>query len=140
MLRTKESVLFSTWIISLIATLGSLFISEVMRYEPCELCWYQRILMYPLFIFTTICLIKKEYSSRLYTIVMCVAGIVLSGYHYLIQKVPFLHEKNSFCGRIPCNGEYINFFGFITIPFLALLSFVLILILNTVIFNKVRVK
>ena len=29
------------------ATLGSLFYSEIAGFEPCKLCWFQRIFMYP---------------------------------------------------------------------------------------------
>ena len=136
----SEIILFLTWIISLIATSGSLFFSEVMDYEPCKLCWFQRIFMYPLFIFTTLALIKKESIPKIYILVMSGVGMLISGYHYLIQKAPFFRESNAFCGKTPCNAEYINMFGFITIPFLALIAFTTILILNVGLNNKAKVK
>ena len=43
---TAHAVLFS-FIIATAATLGSLFYSEIAGYEPCKLCWFERIFMYP---------------------------------------------------------------------------------------------
>ncbi|WP_082321816.1 disulfide bond formation protein B [Variovorax paradoxus] len=36
------------FLVAFASTLGSLFFSEVMKLEPCVLCWYQRIAMFPL--------------------------------------------------------------------------------------------
>lgn len=131
-----ENALFLTWVISLIATLGSLFFSEILHYEPCKLCWFQRIFMYPLVFITTISLIKKDFKQSLYILILSTIGGSISIYHYLIQKTELFSTNNNFCGRIPCSGEFINLFGFITIPFLALIAFTLIFILNFWILNK----
>ncbi|PET56980.1 disulfide oxidoreductase [Bacillus cereus] len=131
-----ENALFLTWIISLIATLGSLFFSEILHYEPCKLCWFQRIFMYPLVFITTISLIKKDFKQSLYILILSTIGGSISIYHYLIQKTELFSTNNNFCGRIPCSGEYINLLGFITIPFLALIAFTLIFILNFWILHK----
>ncbi|PEQ54491.1 disulfide bond formation protein B, partial [Bacillus cereus] len=53
-------------------------------------------------------------------------------YHYLIQKIVFLSERAVSCGRVPCTGEYINWLGFITIPFLALFGFIVISICSLI--------
>ncbi|PGQ64747.1 disulfide bond formation protein B [Bacillus cereus] len=131
-----ENALFLTWVISLISTLGSLFFSEILHYEPCKLCWFQRIFMYPLIFITTISLIKKDFKQSLYILVLSTIGGSISIYHYLIQKTELFSTNDNFCGRIPCSGEFINLFGFITIPFLALIAFTLIFILNFWILNK----
>lgn len=57
--KKAEHILFTAWAISLIATSGSLYLSEIMKYEPCILCWYQRIFMYPLVIILAVAIIKK---------------------------------------------------------------------------------
>ncbi len=124
--RKKEHLFFFSWVLSLLATSGSLFFSEVMKFIPCELCWYQRILMYPLVVLLGIAVVRKEYKQSLYGFVFAAIGGCISLYHYLIQKVPALHELGSSCGIIPCNTDYINWFGFITIPFLALVAFIII--------------
>ena len=52
----RESFLFIAWAASVIAMFGSLYFSEIRQYEPCELCWYQRIVMYPVCHLTRNCL------------------------------------------------------------------------------------
>ncbi|WP_226038038.1 disulfide oxidoreductase [Aquibacillus saliphilus] len=126
----QEQVLFFIWAQSLVATLGSLFFSEIMNFIPCELCWYQRILMYPLVIIYGVAVIKKDIKVGFPGIILSGIGIVVSGYHYLIQKLPSLNEAGASCGIVPCNVEYINYFGFMTIPFLALAAFIIIFVLH----------
>ncbi|MCP1145893.1 disulfide oxidoreductase [Lysinibacillus endophyticus] len=125
--KLENSLLF-IWLTSFVATLGSLYFSEVRGYEPCELCWYQRILMYPIFLMTTVAYIQKNARIAVTTAVFSCIGGLISLYHYGIQKLDFLSESAPACGRVPCTGQYINYFGFITIPFLALVAFILIAI------------
>jgi len=108
--------------------LGSLYFSEIRDYEPCELCWYQRILMYPIVLITTIAYIQKNARIALTTAVFACIGGSISLYHYGLQKLSFLAEAAPACGRVPCTGMYINWLGFITIPFLALTAFIIIAI------------
>lgn len=121
--RIENSLMF-IWILAFTATLGSLYFSEVRQYEPCELCWYQRILMYPLVIITGVAIFQKNARIALTTLVFSLIGAATSLYHYGIQKIDFLSDSAPACGRVPCTGQYINYFGFITIPFLALVAFV----------------
>lgn len=134
--QAMEQAMFASWGISLIATAGSLFFSEVMKYIPCNLCWYQRILMYPLVILLGVASARKDYSISLYALILSVIGGLISLYHYLIQKVPALHELGNACGIVPCNTDYINWFGFITIPFLALIAFTLISVLQFIVLKS----
>lgn len=125
-----ENWLIAAWGVSLIATLGSLYFSEVMKFIPCDLCWFQRIFMYPQVILLGLAAIRKEYGIARYSLMLSVIGGTISLYHYLIQKVPFFQDHAIVCGRIPCTGDYINWIGFITIPFLALTSFIIISVLS----------
>lgn len=124
----RETLLFVSWAASVIAMFGSLYFSEIRQYEPCMLCWYQRILMYPFVVILGIAIIKKDYKISLYSMVLSVIGVGTSLYHYSIQKVSFLADHAATCGRVPCTGQYINWFGFITIPFLALTAFIIIFV------------
>lgn len=130
--------MFAAWGVSLIATAGSLFFSEVLKYIPCDLCWYQRILMYPLIILLGVASAKKDYKMSSYALILSLIGGCISLYHYLIQKVPALHELGNACGIVPCNTDYINWFGFITIPFLALVAFTLISILLFIVMKNAK--
>ncbi|MEB3100285.1 disulfide oxidoreductase [Ferviditalea candida] len=118
--------LHAAWAISLIATLGSLYLSEILGYAPCKLCWMQRIFMYPQVILLGIAAVRKDYGQWKYVLPLTLIGAGISIYHYGVQKLPWLKEGGTACGIIPCNIEYINVFGFITIPFLAGTAFILI--------------
>lgn len=134
--KKKEYLLFGAWATAVIAMAGSLYFSEIRGYEPCELCWYQRILMYPLVIVLGIASVKKDAAQWLYVLPISLIGVGVSLYHYLIQKTAFFAESSPSCGRVPCTGEYINAFGFITIPFLALTGFTIISVLMIILAAK----
>jgi disulfide bond formation protein DsbB len=141
MKKTKsnyENILFTAWAVAIIAVFGSLYFSEIKQYEPCELCWYQRILMYPFTVILGIAVVKKDYRISLYTMILSAIGAFISAYHYLIQKVPVFTETAPACGRVPCTGQYINWLGFITIPLLALTAFVIIFICSYLVWKKIR--
>ncbi|WP_299092765.1 disulfide oxidoreductase [uncultured Metabacillus sp.] len=131
-----ENLLSIGWIASFIATLGSLYFSEILQYTPCDLCWYQRIFMYPLVIILGVGVFKKDASIALYSLILSAIGGCISIYHYSIQKIDFLGEKSISCGIVPCTGEYINWLGFITIPFLALVGFIIIFSTSLLILKK----
>lgn len=131
-IKKLENILFIAWTTSFIATSGSLYFSEIMKYEPCTLCWYQRIFMYPLVILLGIAIVKKDYKINIYSLILSIIGISISTYHYLIQKIPML-SNTSTCGRVPCTGDYLNWFEFITIPLLCLIAFLIIIICNATI-------
>lgn len=114
------------WCIALAATLGSLFLSEVLGYVPCTLCWYQRIFMYSLTIILTISLITKR-VNLIEIEVLSIAGLLLAFYHYMLQ-FNVLSDKANACKEVSCSMKYIEWFGFITIPFLSFLAFSLIFI------------
>ena len=126
MTKIQENLLLGIWTITLVATAGSLYFSEIRGYIPCELCWIQRIFMYPLVIVTGVAYFQKNVRIALTTLILSAIGGLISLYHYGIQKLAFLSESAPSCGQVPCTGQYINWFGFITIPFLALTAFILI--------------
>ena len=114
------------FLVSLIATLGSLYFSEIRVYLPCEMCWYQRIIMYPIVLISFIGLIRNDLNSRIYVRAFSGIGILTSAYHYSLQKFSFIADSQPACTGVDCTVQYINWFGFITIPFLALIAFILI--------------
>lgn len=121
--------LFFAWIVALVAVGGSLYFSEIMYFIPCKLCWIQRIFMYPLVILLGIASYKDDRDLIPYLLPLTVVGGGFSLYHYLHQKVPFLYNVLPCTSGVPCNEDYINWFGFVTIPLLALIAFILITIL-----------
>jgi disulfide bond formation protein DsbB len=116
-------------IVALAATLGSLSYSELVGWEPCRLCWFQRILMYPLAVMLPVALVKKEKKNIAdYVIPLCVIGLLISSYHYYIQMFPPLQSVCSATSSESCSTVPSKEFGYITIPLMALTAFMMILI------------
>lgn len=126
---------------ALLATFGSLYYSTfgdiVTNFHsgtlfpvgegliPCELCWYARILMYPIVLLSYVGIAKKDRRFTDYLIPLVALGISLELYHYAIQKLPI--PTFFTCSNVnPCNALQVNYLGFITIPFLALMAFVIL--------------
>ncbi|MBU5468361.1 disulfide bond formation protein B [Virgibacillus sp. MSJ-26] len=128
-----ENLMLLIWIQALLAVAGSLYFSEIKGYVPCELCWIQRIFMYPLVIIYGIALLKRDIKIALPGLILSGIGMFISAYHYLLQKWPALQQAGDTCGIIPCNTEYINYLGFITIPFLAGVAFIVIFVIHILI-------
>lgn len=110
------------------ATLGSLYLSEVAHLIPCTDCWYQRIAMYPIAIVLGIAAYRRDTKVRVYTAPLAVIGGIIAVYHYLIQWFPNL-EGTSCSTAVPCTAAWFRVFGFISIPYMALSAFTLVLVL-----------
>jgi len=110
-----------------VATLGSLYFSEVRHFVPCPLCWYQRILMYPIALVVPLALLRRDRHVPVYSLALAGIGLPISVYHYLLQKTTWFTESQACKAGVPCSSDYINWFGFVTIPFLAGIAFLIIL-------------
>jgi disulfide bond formation protein DsbB len=115
--------LLVAWLTAVIACLGSLFFSEVLKFIACTLCWYQRILMYPLVILLGIAFYYQDQRIARYVLPFSILGVLVSGYHYALQKIPALKAFEMCTSGVPCSGQYMNWLGFITIPLLAFTGF-----------------
>lgn len=125
-IRRNEFLLYAAWIIALIATTGSLFFSEVMNLPPCLLCWYQRIAMYPLVIVIAVGIIIRDARLKFYALPLALSGLAISFYHNLLYY-GILPESAAPCTQgVSCTSRQIEWFGFITIPLMALVAFSLI--------------
>jgi disulfide bond formation protein DsbB len=116
------------FVVALVATLGSLYYSEIAHFLPCRLCWYQRILMYPLTLITLVGALKRDEYLPSYVLPLSILGMGVSAYHYLMEKgvVP----ASTTCALdVPCNISYVNYFGFVTIALMAFVAFTLITII-----------
>jgi disulfide bond formation protein DsbB len=125
--RMNKSLLLG-WVAALIATIGSLYFSEVLHYIPCTLCWYQRIFMYPLAIMLGIAFYQNDRGIVKYALPLSIIGMMISGYHIALQKIPYLQQFEMCKSGVPCSKDYINWLGFITIPILAFTAFTIITI------------
>jgi disulfide bond formation protein DsbB len=112
---------------AMLATGGSLFFSQVLGWLPCELCWFQRILMYPLSLILAVGILRNDRGVFWYGLPLSLTGMAVSLYHYLevLQVIP----PSPCQGGVPCSIDYINMVGplsFIKVPFLALMAFTII--------------
>ena len=125
---SKKAIPFS-FVVALIATLGSLFYSEIAGYEPCKLCWFQRIFMYPQVIILGVAYIKGHKKVADYSIALSIIGGVLATIHYLFQ-IGIL--TSSSCGTVgysvSCAEKFVLTYGYITIPMMALTAFGLLIV------------
>jgi disulfide bond formation protein DsbB len=121
-------LLYISWIQSLLATLGSLYFSEILHYPPCVLCWYQRIFMYPLVLLIPVAVIKKDKNIPYYLLPLVTIGGIIAIYHNLLYW-KIIPEAQAPCqAGISCTSKFIEWFGFVTIPFLSFLGFALIFV------------
>jgi disulfide bond formation protein DsbB len=121
--------LWVAWGFALVATLGSLFFSEVSQFIPCRLCWFQRIGMYPLAALLLIAAIRRDYrGGALYGLPCAVFGALVAIYHIYIEYHPEAETAGCKIGA-PCTTKWIDKLGYITIPVLALTAFLTIITL-----------
>lgn len=124
--RRRLPVIYLAWLQALIATLGSLFFSEVMALPPCVLCWYQRIMMYPLVLILTVGVLRADQHVRTYVLPLSVTGLAIAAYHNLLYY-GLIPESIAPCTLgVSCTSRQIEWLGFITIPLLSLTAFAVI--------------
>lgn len=117
------------WLIAFVAMLGSLFFSEILKFPPCVLCWYQRIAIYPLVILLGVAITKNKKDVLDYVYPLTYIGLIIALYQNLLYY-KILPESNAPCTfGVSCTTKYIEYFGFITIPLLSLVAFIFLLIL-----------
>ena len=112
--------------IAAVATAGSLYLSGGAGFTPCTLCWYQRIAMYPLSLILGIAAWRRDVAVRVYVIPVAAIGALVSCYHIAIERFPSL-QSGSCDPNNPCSLKWVEHFGFITIPTMALAGFLAII-------------
>ena len=110
--------------VAAVSTVGSLWFSEVGGCPPCELCWYQRIAMYPLVVILGAAAWRGAPDPRWRVLPMSLVGMALSAYHYQLQLFP---DQGSSCDiAAPCTQQWVDEFGFVSIPFMAFCGFAVV--------------
>jgi disulfide bond formation protein DsbB len=114
-------------VVAVLATATSLWLSEGAHVPPCELCWYQRIAMYPLAVLLPMAAVRRDVTIRVYGLVLAALGLAVSAWHNIIETRP--HLSSGGCDPDnPCTIRWVEGLGFWTIPRMAALSFVLIIV------------
>lgn len=130
--KTTDSnwtILFICWLIASISALGSLFFSEIMKFAPCVLCWYQRISLFPLVLIFSTALFSFDKSVVKFALPLALAGWLIAFYHNLLYT-GIIPESAQPCSKgVSCTEDYIKLFGIFTIPMLSLMAFSAIVVL-----------
>lgn len=135
---------FSLNLIFIIGVFGlfvSLYFSEVMDLPPCDLCWYQRIFFYPIPVIALIGLLRKDKTAISYIFVLALLGLPISIYHHLLKITELFPKETVFCGEAgACSElEWELWTGSgITIPLLATLGFLAVMIISLVVLRNRR--
>lgn len=117
------------WTIALVSTLGSLFFSEVLLFPPCNLCWYQRIFMYPLVAIIAIGIIARDKYTYRYILPLSIGGGLIAFYQVLLERGVIPSSFAPCTIGVSCTSKYISLFGFLTIPLMSFLAFAIITVL-----------
>ena len=116
------------WLAALVAVVtmgGSLYYSQVAGFVPCELCWFQRIAMYPLALLLTIAAVRRDDRIWIYAVPQAAIGAAIAVYHTQLQAFP---DQGGFCSTTtPCTTRYVWEFKFVSLPFMALSAFAFII-------------
>lgn len=124
-----DKLILSALIVSILATGGSLFYSEIAGYDPCKLCWLQRIFMYPQVILLAIAYKKSDIGFSTYSLSLSIPGLIIAIYHYVIQFSQSPLVPCSAVGySVSCSDHFTLSYGYITIPMMAATAFVLMII------------
>jgi len=127
--ETGWLLIFGAWLMASVSTLGSLFFSEIMGLVPCDLCWYQRIFMFPLVAILLVGLYPLDKKVVNYALPLAIIGLLFTVYHCLLF-FGFIPENLQPCGQgISCADDSMVLFGFLPIPLLSLISFMIIILL-----------
>lgn len=144
MTSKQRGILWAIFLLSLISMLGSLYysnygdpVANVLAgtlfpdggFFPCNLCWWARICMYPIAVVALIGIARNDISSVRYILPLAASGVLVSGYHTLIQQLPSAAILPCDPSN-PCTYNPVEYFGFLSIPMLAVAAFVLLTVLS----------
>ncbi len=128
--RTKDTVwslIFASWLVATISTLGAIFLGEVMGLTPCILCWYQRICMFPLVFILAAGLFPLDVRVVRYAFPLALVGLGIAVFHLLVSEGVISETLTPCTPGVPCSQQLIEWLGFLTIPMLSVAAFSVII-------------
>src|SRR6266481_6127713 len=124
----QQFALLLAWVIALTATFITLYMSVALQWSVCPLCWYQRIGLYPLCVILAIAVYRDDRQIYIYAIPLAAISAFFGLYQYLQQMIPGFEPIHFCTAGAPaqdCSAITWQLFGFITLPFLSLISSVI---------------
>lgn len=123
------TLLFAAWLLAALSTLGALFFGEVMQLPICNLCWYQRICMFPLALILPFGLFPFDVRVVRHTLPLAITGGLIALFHQLLVAGVIPESIKPCVQGVPCSETVARWFGFVTIPLLSVASFAAIIFL-----------
>lgn len=115
--------IYLSFSLALFGSIGSLYFSEILKFQPCVLCWYQRICLYPLVAILGMALWTDDRNYKKFAMPLIVTGLLIAGYHNLVYYGIIPQELTPCTEGISCSSKQLELFGFITIPLLSFVGF-----------------
>lgn len=125
----QKTCLYLAWVVSFVISLGSLYLSELKHLEPCSLCWYERLSLFPLVILLGVAVYKDFLNIFPYVIAFPVVGLLFSGFHVAMQEIPGFHPIKVCSTTLSCATKQSIGLGFISPPMIAFGTFLILMIL-----------
>ncbi|MDH3492577.1 MAG: disulfide bond formation protein B [Acidobacteriota bacterium] len=126
--KLNESLPYLAWTIALVSTAGSLFFSLAMELPPCDLCWYQRIALFPLVLIIGTGIVLRDKNLKIYALPLSVFGLAVAFYHNLLYYKLIPQPIVPCSAGVSCTETQLELFGFLTIPLMSLVAFILVTI------------
>jgi disulfide bond formation protein DsbB len=127
----RPVALWLAFAVAAVATMGSLYYSEIADYTPCLLCWYQRAAMYPLAVILGVGAFMRAQKVKFVAIPVAAVGAAISIYHYQLEMFP--EQSTGVCSaEVPCTVRWFEVFGFVSLAFMALTGFLAIIALTSI--------
>lgn len=133
-----KNALYLALLQCIVALLGSLYFSNILNFPPCTLCWWQRIFIYPLIITLIIGILRKDSKVYQYVLPPALIGWCIALYHNLLYYKLIPDDLAPCSTGVSCTTKYVEYFGFVTIPFLAFCGFTVVVILMLIQRNAVK--
>lgn len=124
----RKNALLLAFLVALSGMLGSLFYSEIAHFEPCSLCWWGRIFLYPQVLILGVAAWKKRKDIEDFILPLSGLGVLVSAYHTYLQYGGSSILPCSASG-VSCAQRFVFEFGYLTLPLMGFTSFVLIFLI-----------
>ncbi|CAG9045783.1 disulfide formation protein [Chlamydia abortus] len=116
----RNYALYFAWLIGCTGTVTSIYYSYLLNIEPCVLCYYQRICLFPLSVILGIATYREDDLVKIYALPLSIMGMLIAVYQICLQEIAGM--TIDICGRVSCSTK-LFIFGFITIPMASALVF-----------------
>lgn len=106
-----KNPLYWCWIVVLIGCAVSIYYGEILMIEPCRMCWYQRMALFPLGLILGIGLYRNDRSMVFYALPLSIFGAAVAFLQAIGIHFPFLRV----C-RKECANSVFSILGVVTFP------------------------